>query len=152
MKNLVEQIKKARFVFICGNGGSAATAEHFTNDLFSSGIRAICLNSNTSIMTMIANDFGYDYVFSKQMEVLAGEEDLLIVISASGNSRNIVEALKFEKQKPLYTTFAIIGNAKGSKGGEAIKLADYYAYCDSKDYGEIEDTHLQLVHYIKNKL
>jgi D-sedoheptulose 7-phosphate isomerase len=55
--NLIEQIRNARFVFVCGNGGSAATAEHLTNDLFSKGIKAICLNSNVSIMTMIANDF-----------------------------------------------------------------------------------------------
>ena len=71
MKKLIEAIKKARFVFICGNGGSATTAEHFTCDLFSKGIKAICLNSNTSIMTMIANDFGYEYVFSKQLELFS---------------------------------------------------------------------------------
>lgn len=84
-----------RTVFICGNGGSAATAEHFTNDLFSKGVRAVCLNSNTSILTMIANDFGYEYVFSKQLEVYAEPEDLLIVISCSGESENIIKAIEF---------------------------------------------------------
>ena len=152
MKNLLEQIKKARFVFVCGNGGSAATAEHFTNDLFSKGIKAVCLNSNTSIMTMIANDFGYEYTFSKQMDVLATTFDLLIVISASGNSKNIINALKDGRNKPIYTTFALLGNANDSKGGKAIKLADYYWYVDSKDYGVIEDKHLQLVHWIKDHL
>ncbi len=148
MKNLFEQIKKAKTVYICGNGGSAATAEHFTNDLFSKGIRAICLNSNTSIMTMIANDFGYEYVFSKQLEVYEDVNDLLIVISASGKSKNILNALK----NRLSTTFALLGNANGSRGGKALKLADYYEYVDSRDYGVIEDMHSHMVHVMKDQL
>ena len=76
-------------VFICGNGGSAATAEHFANDLFAKGVRAVCLNSNTAIMTMIANDYGYEYVFSKQLEVFADPGDLVVTISTSGMSANI---------------------------------------------------------------
>lgn len=81
-----------RTAFVCGNGGSATTAEHFTNDLFSKGVRAICLNSNTAIMTMIANDYGYKYVFSKQLEVYAEEGDLLVMFSYSGDSSNILKA------------------------------------------------------------
>ncbi len=148
MKQLLEQIKKANRVYICGNGGSSATAEHMTNDLFSKGIKAICLNSNTSIMTMIANDFGYEYTFSKQLELFEEEKDLLIVISASGNSKNILNALK----KRVCTTYALLGNAGKSKGGKALKLADYYEYCDSTDYGIVEDVHMQIVHKIKDML
>lgn len=98
MRELVELIKQKRdrgnTVFVCGNGGSAATAEHFTNDLFSKGVRAICLNSNTSIMTMIANDYGYEYVFEKQLDVYAEPGDLLVVFSCSGKSENIVRAMQ----------------------------------------------------------
>jgi D-sedoheptulose 7-phosphate isomerase len=94
MTDAIYLIKKARFVFVCGNGGSAANAEHLTNDLLSRRIRAICLNSNVSVITMIANDYGYQYIFSKQLEILASSEDVLIVISCSGASPNIIEALK----------------------------------------------------------
>lgn len=94
IKEIVRILKQQRShgkqVFICGNGGSAATAEHFTNDLFSKGIKAICLNSNVSIMTMIANDFGYNNVFLKQLEVYANPSDVVIVFSVSGSSRNII--------------------------------------------------------------
>jgi D-sedoheptulose 7-phosphate isomerase len=92
VKLLREKKKNGNTIFVCGNGGSAATAEHFTNDLFSKGIRAICLNSNVSIMTMIANDYGYDYIFSRQLVVYAKPDDLLIVFSWSGFSKNIVKA------------------------------------------------------------
>ncbi len=98
---IVIMLKTQRFrggqVFVCGNGGSASTAEHFTNDLFSRGIRAVCLNNNVSIMTMIANDFGYEYVFQKQLEVYADPNDLVIAFSVSGTSKNIIalERLSF---------------------------------------------------------
>lgn len=144
MKKLINELKKARFVFVCGNGGSAATAEHFTNDLFSKGIRAICLNSNTSIMTMIANDFGYEQVFSKQLELYANFSDLLIVISASGNSDNIVDALEVAN----CTSFALLG----MDGGRAKYIADHKIMIKSKDYGKIEDEHMKIVHKVKDLL
>jgi len=91
-----------KFVFVCGNGGSASTAEHFTCDLFAKGVKAICLNSNTAIMTMIANDWGYEDVFIKQLYSYANADDLVIVFSHSGRSPNIermlcygIEAISF---------------------------------------------------------
>lgn len=96
IEQIAEKIKLKRrnknTVFVCGNGGSATTAEHFTNDLFSKGVKAICLNSNTAIITMIANDFGYEYIFEKQLEVYAEPNDLVIVFSCSGKSANIRRA------------------------------------------------------------
>ena len=144
MKELIEQIKKARYVFLCGNGGSSATAEHITSDLFARGIKAICLNSNNAIMTMIANDFGYEYVFSKQLDVFATKDDLLIVISGSGNSQNILEALYDTK----YKTFGLLGMG----GGEAINLVDHFILVPSENYGKIEDEHLAIGHKIKELL
>lgn len=134
MKELLKLIREARFVFVCGNGGSAATAEHFTNDLFSKGIKAICLNSNTSIMTMIANDFGYEYIYTKQLHNMARSEDLLITISCSGTSPNIVDAIEYANfiKMPVYSF-------------ETFKGKD-------RDYGKLEDKHLQLVHRIKDAL
>ena len=127
-------IKSARFVFVCGNGGSASNAEHFVSDLFAKGIKAMCLNSNVSIMTMIANDFGYEFIFSKQLEVYGSSNDLLITISCSGTSKNIVNALKTASQMGMKTyqfeTFA-----------EGIK-----------DYEALEDRHLIKAHRIKRNL
>ena len=144
MEKLLELIKKARFVFVCGNGGSAATAEHLSNDLFSCGIKAFCLNSNVSIITMIANDFGYEYVFSKQMELLANDEDLLIVITGSGKSKNIVNAVK----KAPCKSFALVGMG----GGDVIKFTDFYLTSKFDEYGKIEDSHMMLVHVIREAL
>ena len=132
MNTIVDLIRQRRdteyTVFVCGNGGSASTAEHFTNDLFSKGVKAVCLNSNISIMTMIANDFGYEYVFQKQLEVYARPGDLLIVFSCSGTSKNIIKAMKFGIE-----TVPIYGDI-----GEDCQTA--------------EDKHLALAHRICSEL
>jgi len=124
---IVEDIRKARFVWVCGNGGSAATAEHFTNDLFSKGIKAFCLNSNTSIMTMIANDFGYEFVFSKQLDLYANDDDLLIAFSVSGESPNILSAIAGRKHLLV----------RGEEG---------------ESYQTAEDRHLKLSHNIAKQI
>ena len=95
MQHIVDAVKRRKneggTVFTCGNGGSAATAEHFANDLFAKGVKAVCLSSNTAIMTMIANDYGYKHVFSKQLEVFSDPGDLVVSISTSGASENILK-------------------------------------------------------------
>jgi phosphoheptose isomerase len=145
IKGLAKLIKEARHVYICGNGGSSATAEHFTNDLWTKGIKAFCLSSNVSIITKIANDFGYEYIYSKQLEIYANKEDLLITISGSGMSKNIVEAMK---NKNVGIKFGIMG----FDGGKVLKLSDYYILFKGTDYGEIEDKHMLVVHKVKNLL
>jgi len=134
IKKLVKLIKKARFCFVAGNGGSAANAEHLTNDLFSKGIKAICLNSNVSIMTMLANDFGYKSIYSKQLEIYATFKDLLITISCSGTSPNIVKAENLA-----------VNNGIALYRFETFKKGD-------KDFGKLEDKHQQLIHKIKEAL
>lgn len=134
MDKLLELIKKADRIFVCGNGGSAANAEHFTNDLFSKGINAYCLNSNVSILTMIANDFGYKHVFSKQLENYASSTDLLVTISCSGKSPNVIEAVKMAKKLKMD-----IYQFEKFKGRD-------------KDYGELENKHLELIHQIRSLL
>jgi D-sedoheptulose 7-phosphate isomerase len=133
MNYLVKLIKKARVIYVCGNGGSATTAEHFTCDLFSKGYNAICLNSNTSIMTMIANDFGYEYTFGKQLITMADSHDLLITISCSGTSPNIIHAQK-------------IANEIG------MKTYAFQTFDKDKDYEKLEDEHLRFAHEIKKLL
>jgi len=134
MSDLKRLIEQARFIWICGNGGSAATAEHFATDLVKKGYPAIALSSNISVLTMIANDYGYEQVFSKQLAVLATEDDLLITISCSGYSENIIwiqERAKVEKMKTYYF--------------ETFKGND-------RDYGKLEDKHLKFAHEITKEL
>lgn len=139
MEELVELIRKkkknGKTVFVCGNGGSAATAEHFANDLFSKDVRAFCLNSNTAIVTMIANDFGYPFVFSKQLNLYADKGDLLITISCSGISPNIINAQAIAKLRKL----DIYEFEKFTKG-------------KPRDYGILEDKHLAMAHAVSKEL
>ena len=110
-------IDPKRRVYICGNGGSAANAIHIANDLLSVGVRAHPLTADVSTLTAIANDFGYDNVFSRQLEVFADPGDLLIVLSGSGNSPNILKALEVGKKIGM-ETWAVVG------GGRAGAIAD----------------------------
>jgi len=130
---LLKKIKQANFVYVCGNGGSAANAEHFTNDLFSKGVKAICLNSNVSIMTMIANDFDYSEIYSRQLELYGTENDLLITISCSGTSPNITSAIRVAKQK----------------GMDVFEFEDFKDFDSKINYGTLENRHQELIHRIK---
>jgi len=116
MKSLKEAVENAKRVYLCGNGGSAANAIHIANDLISVGVKAQAL-VDISTVTAIGNDFGYRYIFSKQIEVFGEEGDLLICLSGSGNSPNIIEALYTAKDKGM-ETFVITG------GGTAWELSD----------------------------
>lgn len=123
--------RNGQSVFVCGNGGSATTAEHFTNDLFAKGVRAICLNSNTAIMTMIANDHGYEHVFDKQLSIHTDPGDLLVVFSCSGTSLNILNALK-EAERGLVRAIRVFGG--------------------NGNYQEMENEHLRIAHEVVGKL
>ena len=133
VKKLVSLIKDARFVFVCGNGGSAAAAEHFAIDLMSRGIKAICLNSNISVITMISNDFGYEYIFSKQLETFGGSNDLLITISCSGKSQNILNAQTIAEK---------IG----------MKIFIFETFGKVMNYERLEEKHLIFIHKVKKEL
>ena len=133
-QDLAEQIRNARFIWIAGNGGSASTAEHFATDLVKKGKRAIALSSNTSVITMIAYDYGYANIFSKLLEAFASPEDLLITISCSGSSMNIVNALNMQERKG----FAVYQF-------ETFKPGD-------RDYAKLEDKHLAFAHRVSGLL
>jgi len=97
--NILNSIRKANFVYIIGNGGSASTANHFANDLVKKGgIKAISLSSNDSIMTAYANDCGFDNVYLEQLKVFLTKDDLLIAISTSGKSVNLLKAIKYARK------------------------------------------------------
>jgi D-sedoheptulose 7-phosphate isomerase len=135
-------------LFIVGNGGSASTASHMAADLSKNTItanrprfRVMSLNDNIPLLTALANDAGYDRIFSEQLVNLIRPGDVLLVISGSGNSPNVVNALNYAQDRGA-TTIAFLG----FDGGAALPLADEYVLVPDDDYGRIEDVHLILNH------
>lgn len=137
-------------IFVCGNGGSAAIAEHLSCD-FGKGIshdtthyaNIMALGSNQSLITAISNDIGYEHIFSKQLEWFAERNNILIAISSSGNSPNIVNAIETAIKKGLITICFV-----GFDGGKAAKIVDHCVHVESDNYGVIEDAHSILMHVI----
>ena len=138
-------------IFFIGNGGSAATASHFANDLAigtrsnSNPFRVLSLTDNNAVITAIANDYGYENVFVKQLEALYSKGDLLVAISASGNSNNLLKAVKFVQKRDGLT----IG-LTGFDGGKLKKIVDYVIHVptDKGEYGPVEDIHMIFDHII----
>lgn len=138
-----------RQVFLCGNGGSAANALHIANDLIypvakmNRGLRAVALTTNPAVLTCIANDESYEQIFSIQLFAQAQPGDVLIVLSGSGNSPNILAALKQAKTMQL-TSYAILG----FDGGKAKQLADHSIHVAIADMQIAEDMQLVIGHII----
>ena len=146
--------QKRRTIFIIGNGGSAATASHMANDLQklasqgkSLAYRAIALTDNVPLITAWANDADYKEVFTRQLEALAQEGDILIVITGSGNSKNIVHAVKWAKATGLKTIAFL-----GFDGGVVKEVTDHTLLFAEDHYGRVEDAHMILEHMITNYL
>lgn len=139
-------------VILIGNGGSASTAEHWVNDLMKiGGIKVISL-TNIAIVTALGNDVGYDDVFVEQLKVLLGDGDVVLGISGSGNSMNVVKAMEYVKDKG-----GIAVGVLGFKGGRIKEILEEYekgnyVHVKSEDYGFIEDIHLSLGHYFARRL
>lgn len=151
--DLAEYISKAfkndKKLMLCGNGGSAADAQHiaaeFVNrfQLDRHPLPAMALTTDTSIITSVANDYGYEEVFSKQIQALGVEGDILLAISTSGNSKNILSAIKIAKEKGLYTVGLI-----GGDGGEMVTLVDLSLVVKSKQTPRVQETHILAGHLI----
>jgi D-sedoheptulose 7-phosphate isomerase len=141
-----------RQVFICGNGGSAANALHMANDLHYGigacgpgpklpGLRVEALPANSGVITCLANDTGYDNIYAHQLEVKARAQDLLIVLSGSGNSANVIRALETATKLSM-TSFAVVAFS----GGRCRELADVAIYFAVDDMQIAEDTQLVVGH------
>lgn len=136
-------------LFTCGNGGSAADAGHFAEELsgrYRTNRRALpaqSLSIDALAITCIANDFGYDAVFARQIEALGRAGDVLCVFSTSGNSPSILAALAAASAKKMIT-IALLG--KG--GGKAHGMAQYEIIIPSNDSGRIQEMHMQIVHFV----
>ncbi len=153
IKLLKDSIKKNQKIFVAGNGGSAALAMHYVCDLSKGAnqnwdenferYKAICLSSNLGYMTAISNDAYYEDVFRQQLINLANPEDILIVISSSGNSPNIIKALEYAKERNM-TTIGI----SGFDGGKLKEMADYSAHANIDSYEVCEDIHSIFGHFL----
>jgi D-sedoheptulose 7-phosphate isomerase len=143
-------IQRKGRVFVAGNGGSAAIATHLTCD-FTKGthheahptLMTESLSANPSMLTALANDFSFDQCFSLQIRMLAQKNDLVILISSSGNSPNIVKACEEAKNKGIQT----IG-LTGFKGGKLKSMADVSIHVEMENYGVVEDCHQSVMHLL----
>ena len=145
----VSVLKEEGTIFWCGNGGSASDSQHLAAELVGRfekdrpPLKSIALNTDTSIMTAISNDYSYDLVFKRQLEVLGNKKDLLIAISTSGNSKNIIKVLEEAKKKKLYSVALL-----GKNGGEAKNIADLSIIIPSQSTARIQEMHILIGHLI----
>jgi D-sedoheptulose 7-phosphate isomerase len=147
-------INSNRTIWIAGNGGSAATASHFATDLSRCNnkngdpVKGISLSDNPSLITAIGNDFGFDFIFSKQLSNLAVRGDLLVTLSASGNSRNLLLAMNWARANGV-KNLALTG----FDGGQAKLLADISLHVPTAqgEYGVAEDAQSILCHYLSSQ-
>jgi D-sedoheptulose 7-phosphate isomerase len=142
-------------IYFIGNGGSAATASHFANDIaigtreYDKPFKAISLCDNNAILTAISNDDGFDSVFSQQLQVLLNKGDVVVAISASGNSVNLLKAFDVAKQKGAITV-----GLSAFDGGKLKIEADISVHVPTgkSEYGPAEDAHMVLDHLVSNYL
>jgi len=146
---ITKSLKSGGKLILMGNGGSAADAQHIAAEFVGSykikrkGLPAIALTSNASNLTAIGNDFGYDQVFSRQIEAICSKNDIIIAISTSGNSSNVIRAVKEAKKNKIFT----IGMT-GKKGGKLASLTDLVIRAPSLNTQHIQESHIMIGHII----
>lgn len=146
---IVNAYKKGKKVIWFGNGGSAADAQHLAGELVSKfyierrGLASIALNTNTTILTAIANDYDFQNIFSRQIEALANEGDVVVGISTSGTSKNVVAGIKEAKKKNAVTV-----GFTGESGGKLKGLVDFLVNVPSSDTPRIQESHITIGHII----
>lgn len=146
---LAQSLANGGTLFWCGNGGSAADSQHLAAELVGRfkndrrPLRSIALTTDTSVLTCVANDYSYKDIFARQVDALGRQGDTLLVISTSGNSENVLRALKAGKRMGL-TTVALLG--KG--GGHCKDLSDYSLVVPSQDTARIQETHILIGHIL----
>jgi len=151
IETLLAARDRAATVFFMGNGGSAATASHFANDLaigtndYDMPFRALSLTDNVSVMTALGNDVGYDDIFVRQVRVLGRKGDVLVGISASGNSPNLIKAFEYARSAFIKTVALTAFD-----GGRMKTMADEGIHVPTElgEYGPAEDAHMVLDHVV----
>ncbi len=152
---IYNSITKKKKIFFCGNGGSASDAQHLTAELLirlrpkvnRRSIPAICLHMDASTLTACSNDYSYDDVFSRPLSALGNSGDILIAISTSGNSKNILKVLKEARKKNIYSIGFL-----GKNGGSAKKFCNLPILVKSEITARIQEAHIFLGHHILEKV
>lgn len=148
-KILTNALDKGNKILICGNGGSAADAQHFAAELTGrykkerKGLSAIALSVDTSALTAIGNDYGFEFVFSRQVEALAKSGDVLFGISTSGNSANVLNAAKVAKDLG-----AVVVGLSGRDGGALNQISDINLIMPDNDTPRIQELHILVIHIL----
>lgn len=146
---LAETLKHSNKILIAGNGGSAADSQHFAAELVArflkerAGIPAIALTTDTSVLTSIGNDYGYNRVFSRQIEALAKSGDVFFGISTSGNSENVVQAVQKAKEMGIVTVGLL-----GKSGGTLKEMCDYDLTVPLDETPRVQEFHIMTIHMI----
>jgi len=146
---IATSLKKGGKVILFGNGGSAADAQHIAAEfvgrfkLERQGLASIALTTNTSVITSIANDYGYEEIFSRQVEAIGSDNDIVIGISTSGNARNVISGLLEAKRMGLMTVALT-----GSGGGEMATIVDTALIVPSDNTARIQEAHIVIGHIV----
>jgi D-sedoheptulose 7-phosphate isomerase len=148
---LLDARERGATVFFIGNGGSASTASHFANDIaigtndYEKPFRVVSLTDNAAIITAIGNDYGFEEVFVRQLQVLGKKGDVVVAISASGNSKNLIKAFEFAMSAGMQTVALTAFD-----GGRLKQMADTGVHIPTgpKEYGPAEDVHMILDHLV----
>jgi D-sedoheptulose 7-phosphate isomerase len=146
---IISSVKKGGKLLLCGNGGSAADCQHIAAEMVGrfkkerKAIPAIALTTDTSILTAIGNDYGYDVIFKRQVEALGNKNDVLIGVSTSGNSKNVLEAVQLANQIGMAT----IG-LTGEGGGMLSRIAKLAISVPSKNTPRMQESHILIAHII----
>lgn len=150
LETLRKALQEDRQIFVFGNGGSAANASHFVTDLGKGAadkigrrFRCLSLNDNVSWLTALGNDYAYEDVFVRQLMNYGRKGDLVLVMSVSGNSPNVVKALEWAKQNGLSSIGLV-----GGKRGRVAEIADQVIAIDSTHFGRVEDAHMGICHML----
>lgn len=145
----IEALRNGKKLLYCGNGGSAADSQHMAAEIVGrfqkerKGLAAVALTTDTSILTAVGNDYGYEAIFSRQIEGIGQTGDVLFAYSTSGNSKNVIEAVKMAKEMGIHT-FGFLGK----DGGELGKLCDISFIVPHKCTARIQEMHLLAGHII----
>jgi D-sedoheptulose 7-phosphate isomerase len=146
---IVQAFRRGNKVFLFGNGGSAADAQHIAAELVGrfyldrTPLPAIALTTNTSCLTAIANDYGYEAVFARQLEALVSEGDVVVGIGVSGSSPNVVAALEVAKRHKAVTV-----GFTGGDGGKTRSIVDYLITVPSRDTPRVQEAHITIGHIV----
>jgi D-sedoheptulose 7-phosphate isomerase len=149
-ERMVQCLKRDGKILACGNGGSAADSQHFSSELLNRfemerpGLAAVALTTDTSTLTSIANDYDYDQVFSKQVRALGQTNDLLLAISTSGNSRNVLAAIEAAHECQMAVVALTGGN--GGRIGEILAPDDLNICVPATSTARIQEVHLLVLH------